>query len=221
MPIKKIWDAMTKSKLLTSIYEETSEMNKECKNIFEESFTCLLQCKEDTAQKIADEDERINKYEIKIREDILGYLGINTAPDLGSSLTLSAVVASYERIGDYSKGIAQITFLYPTTLGDDEYYQNILIMKDTITKQFDWTYKAFKESDIEKAEQVIATYNGIKSIHEAVVETLNKDDKIERNKAIVYATLTIYLRRISAHLKNICTSINNPFPMFGFEDDDD
>ncbi len=215
-----IYDALTKSKLLQKTYKDIDEMNRECKNIFEKSFDCLVQNKDKEALELSNEDKKINKYEIDIRNSIMGYLAVNTAPNLNASLTLASVVIDNERIGDYCKIIAQLGLLYPAKLEVKEYMDIINHMKNTILEQFDLTHTTFEKSDVEKAKKVIGSYSGIKALHDALVHKLNKETNIEINKAITYASLGIYLRRISAHLKNICTSVVSPFPEIGFEKKD-
>ncbi len=220
MGFRMIYDAITKSKLLSEIFEDVEAMNCECKKIFKKSFECLVENKDEEALELSKEDKRINKYEVKIRTDIMGYLAVNAAPDLNLALALTGVVLDYERIGDYCKIIAQLGLLYPAKLEDSEYMEIINNMRETVLKQFDLTHEAFKENDAAKANTVIGSYKGVKSLHDALVHRLNKDKEIEINKAIIYATLPIYLRRISAHLKNISTSVVAPFPELGFEKKD-
>lgn len=220
MGFRMIYDAITKSKLLQKTYRDIGEMNRECKSIFEKSFECLVQNKDKEALELSNEDKKINRYEVDIRNSILGYLAVNTAPDLNAALTLASVVIDHERIGDYCKIIAQLGLLYPAKLEDNEYMHIINSMKNTIVEQFDLAHTAFEESDVEKAKKVIGSYSGIKTLHDALVHKLNKEKDIEINKAITYASLGIYLRRISAHLKNICTSVVKPFPEIGFEKKD-
>jgi phosphate uptake regulator len=220
MGFRMIYDALTKSKLLQKTYRDMGEMNRECKKVFERSFDCLVQNKDKEALELSNEDKKINKHEVDIRNSIMGYLAVNTAPDLNAALTLTSVVIDLERIGDYCKIIAQLGLLYPAKLEDNEYMDIINNMRNTIAEQFDLAYTAFEESDVEKAKNVIDSYFGIKTLHNALVQRLNKEKEIEINKAITYASLGIYLRRISAHLKNICTSVVRPFPEIGFEKKD-
>ena len=44
-----------------------------------------------------------------------------------------------------------------------------------------------------------------------------KDLLGDPKKAIVYASLASYMRRISAHLKNIASGVINPYPELGFK----
>ncbi|MDI6708073.1 MAG: PhoU domain-containing protein [Candidatus Thermoplasmatota archaeon] len=220
MGFRMIYDAITKTKLLEQIYEDVGKMNRECKEIFKKAYECLVKNRDEEALELAREDTKINKYEVKIRNDIMGYLAINTAPDLNTALTLASVVIDYERIGDYSKIIAQLGLLYPAKLEDGEYIDIITQTMNTVLKQFDLAHEAFVEGNDRKAQLVIDSYAGIKTLHDALVHKINKEKDIEINKAIVYAALAIYLRRIGAHLKNIATSVIAPFPEIGFEKKD-
>jgi hypothetical protein len=49
----------------------------------------------------------------------------------------------------------------------------------------------------------------------AIMETGSPDDTIQR-RILGLVMLLRYLKRIAAHLKNICTAISNPFPKIGF-----
>lgn len=217
MSYKEIWDAITKSKMLVKIWKDAGKMHKEGKKMFLLSFDSLISRNKKTASKLANEDIRINKYEILIRSEILKYLAINRSPNLNASLILASVAIDYERIGDYCKNIAQLTLLYPTDLNDGGYMDLINHMKESIDKAFDLTYDAFQKDDLEKARKVIEGHEGLKSLHAALVQRINEDNKLDSNKAIVYASLGSYLRRISAHLKNICSGVINPFPEIGFK----
>jgi phosphate uptake regulator len=113
--------------------------------------------------------------------------------------------------------MAHAAILYPTHLENDEYAYIVRQMKSTILKMFHLTHDAIKHYNQKDAKLVVKTYAGIKTLHDSLTHKINKDKNIEPNKAIVYALLTIYLRRIGAHLKNICTTILKPFPEIGFE----
>jgi phosphate uptake regulator len=185
--------------------------------MFQLSFNCLINCDDKLACNLSEEDVRINKYEVQIRNEILEYLAINRSPNLNASLIISSIVIDYERIGDYCKNIAQLTLLFPAKLNDDEYMKIINHMKVSILGAFDLTYQAFQKDDKNKAKKVIKGHEGLKNLHSALVQKINENKKLDANKAIVYASLASYLRRISAHLKNISSGVINPFPELGFK----
>ncbi|HID71664.1 MAG TPA: hypothetical protein EYP29_02840 [Thermoplasmata archaeon] len=217
MPFLSLINIIKANKALNHIYQETGEMNRECKRIFLRAFDALVKADTIPLAELADEDKIINKYEVSIREKILTYLAFTSTPSLNSTMILTNTVISYERIGDYSKGIASLGVNFPVKFDQEsEYFRIVTLIKETIVKQFDLTYEGFSESDAEKAKQVIESYRGIKSLHEALIARLSHHKEIETNTAIVYACLCIFMRRIGAHLKNICTAVLYPPPKFGF-----
>lgn len=216
MPFKRIYDALTKAPLLENAYGDAWEMHKLAKEMFVESTDCLIGCEVEVAKKMSLEDKRINKLEKKVRRKVMEYLAITTAPNLSASLILISIVIDYERIGDLCKNIAQVCIEYPADFGDDEVVKDIFAMKDNLDTMFDLTLVAIEQSDSEKAKEVIGMHNKVKEIHNNIIKRLNHDDKISTTNAISYAMLTGYLRRINAHLANICTGVLHPFPALGF-----
>jgi phosphate uptake regulator len=136
---------------------------------------------------------------------------------LNAALILASIVIDYERIGDYCKNIAQLSLLFPTKLKDDEFMKIINHMKDSILGAFDLTYQAFQKDNTKKAKQVIKGHEGLKNLHSVLVQKINENKKLDVKNAIVYASLASYFRRVSAHLKNICSGVINPFPELGFK----
>ncbi len=217
MEFKKIFDAIFKSKILLGIYQEVEKMHLECQKMFEESFESLIKNNDELARRLIREDLEINRLEIKIRKEILGYLAVNTAPNLNSALILVVTVSNYERIGDYAKGIARLALSYPSEFKKNGYPKRIFEIKNLISKEFEIVFMAFKNQDLEKAKEVIEIYKKIRKIEEGIVADLNQEKKLKINTAITYALLSTYLRRIGAHLKNIATGIIRPFPLIDFE----
>lgn len=216
MTWKMIYDILRKGPVLKEVIGEVAEMNKRLKKMFAESFTALASNKDEWSKEILGKDEIINRYVKEVRRKILTYLAANSAPDINAALVLTSIIIDYERVGDYCKNIAQLNLLFPSHLGKDIYFENIQKIKENILEMFDKTLIAFDKEDIEKAKYVLELHKENKGIHAEIVEKLNKDKKIKTNKAITYAILSIYLRRISAHLENISTSVVQSFPKLGF-----
>lgn len=217
MEFKKIFDAIFKSKILLGIYEEVEKMHLESEKMFEESFESLIKNDDQLAKKLIREDLEINKLEIKIRKEILGYLAVNTAPDLNSALILVTTVSNYERIGDYAKGIARLALAYPSPFKENGYTKRIFEIKNLILKEFGMVISAFKNQDLKKAREAIEIYKRIREIEDSLVADLNQEKNLKISTAITYALLSTYLRRIGAHLKNVATGIIEPFPLIDFE----
>jgi phosphate uptake regulator len=162
------------------------------------------------------QDRIINKYEIDIRRKVLEHLSVNPQEDLASSLILTSVVIDMERIGDFAKNIVELASMYPEALEGDRYIGRLREIADKLEERFQLTEESFREADVEKGDRVMRGHVDIAHICDNILEELVRDTKIPARKAIVCALLTRYLKRISAHLKNVASSVVNPFQRIGF-----
>jgi phosphate uptake regulator len=62
---------------------------------------------------IAEKDETINVGERMVRRMVAQHLTINPEQDLPSSLVLISIVHDVERIGDYTKGLIELSRFRP------------------------------------------------------------------------------------------------------------
>ncbi len=216
MLFKELFDAIFKGSILESAFEAVDRMHNQAQAMYDLSLTCLIENKDDIAKKISSEDHVINVAVRKVRKQILNYLAITSAPDITASLELTGIVIDYERIGDYCKNIAQLGLMYPAKLEPSSYFDIFTKMHKNIAEMFDLTIDAVKESDKEKAKTVLTMHVTTKEVHAGIVSKLN-NESIDVKTAIVYALVTEYLRRISAHLQNIASTVVQPFDMVGFD----
>lgn len=201
--------------LLHQALDDASIMMAQVAQMFK--FACdVLFEKQQEGVDIYRQDQIINKYEIDIRRKVLEHLSINPQEDLASSLILTSVVIDMERIGDFSKNIVELACMYPEALEGKKYIPRLVEMGEKLQELFRLTEQSFKEADVEKGERVMGEHAKIARICDNILEELVRDLEIPGRKAIVCALLTRYLKRISAHLKNIASSVVNPFQRIGF-----
>ena len=217
MMFKELFDAMFKGSMLKSAFEAVDRMHDQAKTMYSTSVTCLVENNDELARDISREDRVINVTVREIRREILEYLAVNSSPDISASLVLTGIVIDYERIGDYCKNIAQLGMMYPTKLGESSYFDIFEKMNENISSMFDLTLQSFKESDVELARNVLKMHVTTKKLHGNIISKLNKGEDIDIQTAIVYALLTEFLRRISAHLQNIASTVVQPFDRIGFD----
>lgn len=217
MMFRELFDAIRKGSILESAFEAVERMHNQAKTMFELSVKCLVENQDEIAEEISKEDRVINTGVREVRRAILEYLALNTAPDISASLILTGIVVDYERIGDYCKNIAQLGLLYPAKLEPSFYFATFKKIYDNILEMFDLTIAALKESDVEKANKVMEMHVITKKLHSDIVLKLNNEESIKVRIAIVYALVTEYLRRISAHLQNTASTVVQPFDKVGFD----
>ena len=217
MMFKELFDAIFKGSILREAFEDVDRMHNQARSMYDLSIKCLVENLDDVARDIGREDRVINVTVREVRREILEYLAINSSPDISASLVLTGMVIDYERIGDYCKNIAQLGLMYPAKLEPSPYYDIFTKIHENITAMFDLTVASLKESDKVRADEVMKRHATTKKLHADIVSMLNKGDNIDIQNAIVYALLTEYLRRISAHLQNIASTVVQPFDRVGFD----
>jgi len=91
-----------------------------------------------------------------------------------------------------------------------------------IEKAVEDTFKrlriSFEHGDEKDARAILKEYNWVNSLcDQRVNDYLNEKDKsIESGESVALALYFRYLKRINSHLRNVATSVVNPFHRIGF-----
>jgi len=208
----QIWK---KAGLLSVALEEVEKMLFIAKDMFSFSLRVLMD-KEKEKEDIYKIDQELNKLQINVRRKILEHLSINSQEDVTSCLVLITIVIDIERIGDYSKNLIELSHKYQHRL-KGEYIERIREIEKEIGELFDGTISAFKNADIELGKQIMERHSRVAFLCEKIVEDLIEDAKVSPKMGIICALLARYLKRVSAHLKNIASSVANPFHRLGYK----
>jgi len=203
------------SDLLNVAYKKAEEMFSKSYEMFDYALRVLIEKakeKEDIYQK----DQELNALEIDIRRKILEHLSINPSQDINPSLTLISLVKDIERIGDYSKNVIELSHRYPEPLSGD-YVERIREIEKKVKKGFELTCEALKEGEKEKGREVMESHASIARECESLMEKIIADTSLSSHLAIIYVLLVRYLKRISAHVKNVASSVVNPFPQLDYK----
>ena len=211
---REFFQLWKKAGLLSEALKETENMLLVAKNMFSFSLRVLMD-KEKEKEDIYKIDRELNKLQRNVRRKILEHLSINPQQDVTSSLVLITIVIDIERIGDYSKNLIELSHKYPQRL-KGRYIEKIREIERDIGGVFDGTINAFTDADIDLAKQVMERHAKIAIHCEKIMEELIEDTKISPGMGIIYALLARYLKRVSAHLKNISSSVANPFHRLGY-----
>lgn len=170
-------------------------------------------------------DRHLNELQIAIRRRILEHLAINPAQDINASFVLAILVTDVERIGDYAKNFDEIAKHYPDPITGG-CFDLLQPMAARVKSMFAETKKAITEGDAELARRVMTEQAVIAKEADQLLEDLitSKDKELDVKQGIVAAMLARYIKRVSAHLKNVASSVVNPYHRIGYrpkEDEDD
>ncbi|MBA7494260.1 hypothetical protein ES702_04835 [subsurface metagenome] len=212
---REFFQLWKKAGLLNEALKETEKMLLVAKNMFSFSLRVLMD-KEKEKEDIYKIDRELNKLQRNVRRKILEHLSINPQQDVTSCLVLITIVIDIERIGDYSKNLIELSHKYPQRL-KGKYIERIREIEKDIEGLFDGTINAFKNADIDLAKQIMERHARIAVHCEKVVENLIEDTEVSSRMGIICALLARYLKRVSAHLKNIASGVSNPFHRLGYK----
>jgi phosphate uptake regulator len=125
-----------------------------------------------------------------------------------------------ERIGDYTKNIVELAAIHPGRFDGGELAEEIESMVATVRGMFVDLIPALEKTDLEKARRVIAEHQEMVHRVEGHIESLAAGRVMTGNsgEAVTAALFLRYLKRIGAHLKNVATSIVNPYYRIGYRE---
>ena len=164
-------------------------------------------------------DKKINEFERDVRRKIMTHLAVGGKEDIGSGLVLVSVVIDIERIGDYTKNIYDLAVNHPKVLDGGSLENRLSKVEELSLTLFESSINAFKNHDIEKSRELMTLYKGsiseqCESITMDII--LDKCSDIDVGKGTAIAMYARYLKRVSAHSRNLISSIVNPFERIGY-----
>jgi phosphate uptake regulator len=132
-----------------------------------------------------------------------------------------SIVIDIERIGDLTKNIVDLALNHPGRLNCGSLEEDIRKIETTVKTMFTLLIEALPEGDEDKAKEVMSEHWWIARRSDEILNILIKRSAPDLvcNEAVSTALYVRFLKRISAHLMNIASSIVNPFDRIGFRDD--
>jgi len=194
-----------------------SEMLDIAYNMFRYSMKIVIE-KAQEKENIYAIDKKLNALEIEVRKKILEHLSINPSQDITPSLVLVTIVVDIERLGDYSKNLIEVSHKYPKPL-KGKYIEKIKDLEKEVQICFANTIKIYEEQDEKMGKEIMEKLSELVDECQNLLETLIEDDSLNSKEGIVYSLLVRHLKRVSAHVRNVCSSIVNPFYRLGYKPD--
>jgi phosphate uptake regulator len=164
-------------------------------------------------------DKKINEFERDVRRKIMTHLAIGGKEDIGSGLVLVSVVIDIERIGDYTKNIYDLAVNHPKKLNGGSIEDRLNKIEKISFNLFEESTQAFKKQDIKKASLLMGEYKeNISSQSDAITNEIimGKISDLNTGSSAAVGIYARYLKRISAHSRNLISSIVNPFERIGY-----
>lgn len=170
------------------------------------------------AADIYQRDRQLNKYERSVRRKIVTHMSVSAKPDVNMGLVLTSIVIDIERIGDYTKNILELAMGLDAPFDGLELDGDVREIEATVEKMFDAVIPALQVSDEDRARDIIECHSRVAEIVErSIIQLRNSEVLTGRSgHAVTVALYLRFLKRVSAHLKNVATSVVNPYHRIGF-----
>lgn len=164
-------------------------------------------------------DKNMNKMEMEVRKKVFSHLAISRGQDLLTGLQLNLIISDMERVGDYTKNIGELVEMMPGKLDFGQHDVTFNKIKDLALEIFDLTYRALEKRDEKSAHEAIRKYDVVsKTVDTRIKKVVVGKELTEtvEKRHVGLVLLLRYMKRVCAHLKNISTSLVNPFHQIGY-----
>ncbi|TFG94888.1 MAG: hypothetical protein E4H13_14200 [Calditrichales bacterium] len=215
---KPLFSVFSKDKLIDKAFEDSAKMLKLTEKMFHESKKGLReQDPEKILIDIYDADKKVNKFERKVRKEVLKDLAEN-GQDLYSGFLLVSIIVDIERIGDYAKNMLDLAKNYHEKLQCKSMEKDIVRLEAAIEDTFARVRKHFELADKDDAEKLLGEYLWVNQVCDKLTASMirGEDKSLPPSHAAAMALYVRYLKRINSHLRNVASSIVNPFDHISF-----
>ncbi|NOX88277.1 MAG: hypothetical protein GXO77_04565 [Calditrichaeota bacterium] len=215
--LRKVWSG---DNLLEDGWKQSYEMLQIDHDMFLEAVHILRENDEvELRRNIRIKDKQVNKYERDVRRKVLTHLSVSGTSELAAGLVLVTIIIDIERIGDYTKNIVDLVDVYKKPLHGGIHNDILNKIEAAIKELFSKTQTCVVKSDPEEALRLLTEYEWInqscdREIYHIIQE---KDPDLEPGRAAALALYFRYLKRINSHLRNIVSSVVNPFDRIGYK----
>lgn len=211
---REILNSKKRRTLVYDAIDEMMEMLTRAQKMFGTVCRRMTSADDSPRDDVSQDDRELNIEERIVRRMIFEHLALNPEADLPASLALVSIVHDVERIGDYCKSLIELDQWDHLCSAESRYAQMCNELCERIAPLFPQTLEALRESNAELARQVMRQHEEIKIQTDQVLYAAMEDDRANR-ETLLYTLSARLLRRVSAHLSNVASSVANPLDRLG------
>ena len=207
--------------LLSQAWEESFEMMVLSNEMFSAAIRYLRRGEKiKTLKSLKKRDREINEFQKSVRKKVVTHFSVSQkVEDFPSGLVLLNIVVDVERLGDYTKNILDLAIHYPDPLVSEDCLNSLKEIEDDILSRFTDTLTAIEQQDEKLAKKLLKSYRksfsniSDKIVNDGISGKQGYKDQKEAASVTLYAR---YLKRVGGHLKNITTTMLNPYEEIGY-----
>lgn len=207
-------------KQLEEIEGRIHQMLLDCRHTFDLAVSSLIGGADPSTvgKRISTVDIGVNRAERAVRKELVVHVSVRGASaDLPLVLRFMSIVKDAERVGDYAKNIWDLAD-NGIDLSDSPDLDYLTGVRDRTSEAINETARIFRQRDTASAHAMIKNLDEVldeydRDIRQQLESTGPARDAVSR--ALFYR----YLKRISAHLMNVLTSLVMPVHRLDFYDE--
>ena len=207
--------------LLSQAWEESFQMMVLSNEMFSAAIRYLRRGEKiKTLKNLKKRDREINEFQKSVRKKVVTHFSVSQkVEDFPSGLVLLNIVVDVERLGDYTKNILDLAIYYPDPLVSEDCLSSLKKIEDDIQSRFADTLVAIEKQDEKLAKKLLKSYRkSFSNISDKIVNNgiSGKQEYKDQKEAAAVTLYARYLKRIGGHLKNITTTMLNPYEEIGY-----
>ena len=208
--------------LLSQAWDESREMLEFSEDMFSSAIKYMRRgVKIKKLKKLKKEDKKINEFQQNVRKKVVTHFSVlKNIDSIPNGLVLLNMVIDVERLGDYTKNILDMAIYYPEALVSEELLPELNTLENEVMLRFQKTCESIGRQDIVLAEHLLKTHQeSLAFVSDNIVHNCisGKIDFENNKQATVVPLYARYLKRIGSHLKNISTTMINPYEYIGYK----
>lgn len=195
------------------------DMLRKGRDVFDTAATTIFGGREPKKVKadVKGTDRSINRDQQEVRRMLIVHAAVNTSADIPMVLAYMSVVKDAERIGDNAKNIYDLAKYGADFQGAPD-YEELIGYKDAVSQLILEASDVFEARDAERAAQLIEKADGFLKEYDKHVKAAFSYEG-PASEAVPRALYFRYLKRITAHVMNMLTSLVMPLDRLDYYDE--
>jgi phosphate uptake regulator len=171
----------------------------------------------ETKREVKGTDRQINRAQQEVRRALLIHASVVGAMDLPLTLAYMSVVKDVERAGDYAKNLYDIA-KYGADFSAAADREELEGYCEAVGRLLDEAAAVFEDRDIERANELVAKADTFLDEYDDHVTAMVYSEGSAFD-AVTRALYYRYLKRITAHVMNLMTSLTLPVDQLDYYDE--
>lgn len=170
-----------------------------------------------TKREVRKTDKGINVAQQEVRRALLVHSSVSGTMDLPLVLAYMSIVKDAERIGDYAKNLYDLA-KYGVDFESAEDHADLARYHEAVGQLIDDAAEVFDDRDTDKAQRLILKADGFLKQYDKLTRAAYESEG-SASEAVARALYYRYLKRITAHVMNLMTSLVMPIDRLDYYDE--